>query len=120
MPEKSVPSHDKRDDAKITERERRFLKRLAQKYDHPGCPLVKSIAIFTAMIGAAHAVERTALPGWAAFLLVYLPALGMFGLYRKFGIFKARLMCKLARQAEQTAESDTPPNGTVENVRVGA
>jgi len=82
----------------ITEREKRFLKRVAAKYSRQPNPLYRSLAIFSGLIVAAHLVERTDWPWWVVFPLIYIPAVWMFYNYRRFAIFKTRLMCKLAKQ----------------------
>ena len=81
---------------RLSEKEERLVKRLVAKYSSAGCPLLKSLLIFTLLVSAGHGIEQSGLPGWAAFLLVYLPTLWMFSKYRKFGILKSRLLCKLA------------------------
>ncbi len=84
----------------LSEKEKRLVKRLVQKYSRDGSPLLRSLAIFTAMVLIGHAVEqRPELPGWAAFLIIYVPALWLFSKYRRFSIFKSNLLCKLAAQS---------------------
>jgi hypothetical protein len=77
-------------------RERRFLERVATKFaDDSNKALLRSLLIITALIAAAHLIERSSLPGWAAFAAIYAPALWLFFRYRRMSIFKSRLMRKL-------------------------
>lgn len=90
-------------EVELSNSERKFLKRIAAKYGNPKRkPLLQSLLIFTAMIVVAHFIERTSLPSWISFFLVYIPAVYLFSRYRRFGIFKSRLMRKLAlREAKR-------------------
>lgn len=89
-------------DVELSEPERKFLKRIAAKYGNPKRkPLLQSLLIFTAMIAVAHFIERTSLPSWISFFLVYIPAIYLFSRYRRFGIFKSKLMRKLALREGQ-------------------
>jgi hypothetical protein len=91
-------------DLELNEREQRFVKRVALKYSGGGLkPLLRSLAIFTLLIAAGHAIVRTSLPWWGTFPIVYLPALYLFGRYRKMGTFKMQLLRKLALRSN-------PPN----------
>jgi hypothetical protein len=77
-------------------RERRFLERVVLKFSNDGNkPLLRSLLIITLLIAAGHLIERSNLPAWAAFALIYCPALWLFFRYRKMSIFKSRLMRKL-------------------------
>lgn len=94
----------------LTERERKFLKRITSKFGNPKRhPLMQSLIVFTVLVACGHLIEQAGLPWWAAFLLVYLPALYLFGRYRKFGIFKSTLMCKLALREEANREGRACP-----------
>ncbi len=81
----------------FSEREKKFLTRIVNKYgEQEGRPLLRSLLVITLLIVTAHGIERTALPAWAAFCIVYIPSLWLFSRYRKISIFKSRLMRKLA------------------------
>lgn len=87
----------------LTEPEKRFLKRVVAKYSQQTNPLYRSLAIITVLIVAAHLLERCPmLPWWVVFPMIYIPAIWMFYRYRRFAIFKTRLMCKLARDVIQS------------------
>ena len=99
MPTTEAPAPPAPFDTTLNERERRLAQRLAIKYMRQGSPLLRSLLIFSALVGIGHAIEQAPLPGWAAFLLVYIPAAFLFMQYRRFNIFKSRLLCKLAIMA---------------------
>lgn len=88
----------------FTDAEVRFLNRIVRKYSGDQRPLLRSVLIFSLMIVAAHLLERTPLPWWIVFPLIYLPALWLFSRYRRFAIFKTRLMRKLAIYSELVVE----------------
>jgi hypothetical protein len=100
-------------DLEFTQRERGFLKRIVGKYTQTPNPIVRSVLIFSVLIVLAHGIERSPLPGWAAFVAIYFPALFLFHRYRKFGIFKSRIMRKLALQSnilgENPTKKESPP-----------
>ncbi len=79
----------------LTEKEMKYLERLKRKYPNVGCPVGSSILIFSCLAVVAHAIERSPLPGWMAFVLLYFPTLFGFSYLRRHAIFKFRLMCKL-------------------------
>ncbi len=85
----------------LTEPEKRFLKRIVAKYSQQSNPLYRSLAVISALIVVAHLLERSTLPWWVVFPLIYIPAIWMFSRYRRFAIFKTRLMVKLARRLEE-------------------
>jgi len=85
----------------LTERERKFLKRLTAKFGNPGRhPFLQSCLVFTVLVLAGHLIERSSLPWWAALAVVYVPAMYLLGRYRRFSIFKSKLMCKLAMREQ--------------------
>lgn len=96
MPPTETPAPPAPFDTTLNDRERRLAQRLAIKYMRQGSPLLRSLLIFSALVGIGHAIEQAPLPGWAAFLLVYIPAVFLFLQYRRFNIFKSRLLCKLS------------------------
>jgi len=63
--------------------------------------LVRSLAIFTAMIVAAHLIEIFVSSHWLALLIIYPPAVWMFYRYRKFNIFRSCLISKIAARLAQ-------------------
>lgn len=99
MPPTDAPAPPAPFDTTLNDRERRLAQRLAIKYLRQGSPLLRSLLIFSALVGVGHAIEQAPLPGWATFLLVYIPAIFLFMQYRRFNIFKSRLLCKLAIMA---------------------
>jgi hypothetical protein len=82
----------------LTDPEKRFLKRVAAKYTRKQDPIYRSLAVISAAILAAHLIERSNLPWWIALPLIYCPAIWLFYRYRRFAIFKTRLMCKMVRK----------------------
>ena len=102
------PVETKADDLALTERERKFLKRMTSKYGNASRhPLLQSLLVSTTLVILGHLIERADLPWWGALMLVYIPALYLFSRYRRFGIFKSRLMCKLALREETDRERRT-------------
>ncbi|HLX59854.1 MAG TPA: hypothetical protein VKX17_01110 [Planctomycetota bacterium] len=85
--------------------EKKFLKRIVAKFGSTRRkPLLQSLIVITALVTAAHLIERSGLPWWAAFALIYAPTIYLFSRYRRFGIFKSKLMRKLALREEAFAE----------------
>lgn len=114
MPPTEAPAPPAPSDTTLNDRERRLAQRLAIKYMRQGSPLLRSLLLFSALVGIGHAIEQAPLPGWAAFLLVYLPAVFLFMQYRRFSIFKSRLLYKLAIMAgvvELSADGQPPASG---------
>lgn len=99
MPPTDAPALPAPFDTTLNDRERRLAQRLAIKYMREGSPLLRSLLIFSVLVGIGHAIEQAPLPGWATFLLVYIPAIFLFTRYRRFSIFKSRLLCKLSVMA---------------------
>jgi hypothetical protein len=109
---KALPMAEAPDDSKpeLTERERKFLTRITNKYQDEGPrALIKSLLIFSAIITAGHLIERSPLPWWGAFLAVYCPAIFLFSRYRRFNIFKSRLLRKLFLIEQAGRSAPTTP-----------
>lgn len=85
----------------LSEREKGFLRRVVGKYGKDDAAILrKSVIVITILIVAAHAVERSGLPGWIAFLVVYVPSIIMYTQFRRFEIFKTRILVNLAREVD--------------------
>ena len=94
----NLHSGDGAEHDELTDPEKRFLKRIVLKYSRKQNPIYRSLAVISVAILAAHLVERSSLPWWIALPLVYIPAIWLFYRYRKFAIFKTKIMCKMARE----------------------
>lgn len=98
----------------LTPRERQFLKMLLRKYQKDDSRiLLRSLVVITGLVTAAHLLERTSLPSWLVFVLIYIPTVFMFTRYRKFEVFKMRILVNLAKEAgiDQDAPSTGHPGG---------
>ncbi len=95
----------------LTEPEKRFLKRVVEKYSRQKNPITRSLVVISLAILIVHLLERSPLPWWIVLPIVYMSSIWLFYQYRRFAIFKTRLMCKMARQlgvtesGEERAES---------------
>lgn len=94
----------------VLECERRYLERLSRKSGNLGCPLLRSLLVLTLMAMAVHAVEQSGLPGWLSFTILYLPVLALLGHFRRRGVFKLRLMLKLAVRCGLVGQAGSKPD----------
>jgi hypothetical protein len=94
-----VDSHEKASTSGLSERESRFLTRLAQKYEtDENAGQVRSYLIAAAVILSLFALARW-LPWWEAAAIGVL-SLGMtlFHQYKRFTRFKTRILVKMWRE----------------------
>src|ERR1044071_6506222 len=99
----------------LTPRERGFVYRIITKYkagQHHTSDLYRSLAIFLAMLVAAHVIERLIPNWWLPLLLIVPPALFMFSRYRKFSIFRSCVMSKVAARLAQYEDIQPPKGGS--------
>src|SRR5689334_16942518 len=91
----------------LSPRERGFVCSIMRKYragQKTDRHLYKSLAIFFAMVLAAHLIERLipsspANLSWWLPLLIVLPLAGfLFSRYRKFSIFRSSVLSKVAQR----------------------
>lgn len=102
----------------LSARERGFVWRILRKYpagQHRDTDLVRSLAIFCAMIAAGHLIERlvpAAYAAWLPLVIILPPALFMFSRYRRFSIFRSCVLSKVAgRLAQHEDIAPTPGAG---------
>lgn len=87
------------DGSLLSEREERFLARLAEKYqEDESAGRTRSFLIAAAVVLALFALARW-LPWWpAALLAVEAIGLYLFHQYKRFGFFKTRILIKLWKE----------------------
>ncbi len=87
----------------LTEREKRFLGRIAGKYAREGASrqaLIRSMVIFAVILTVFHFVEYLLPWKWLAYLIVMAVGLTLFYQYRRFSVFTSRIMGKMYRILE--------------------
>ncbi len=95
-PEKDPPG--------LAEREKAFLSRLAEKYETgESAGLARSYLIAAAGILALFAIARWLPWWWAALIAVEAAGLMMFRQYKRFALFKTRILGKLWRERGEAA-----------------
>jgi len=93
----------------LAEHEKRFLGRIAQKYEKDErAGQVRSYLIAAAVILAFFALVRLLPWWWAALLAAEGAGLAMFHQYKRFSRFKTRILLKLWREREKTAPASPP------------
>lgn len=93
----------------LAEHERRFLGRIAQKYEKDEqAGLVRSYLIAAAAILALFALIRLLPWWWAALLAAEAAGLCVFHQYKRFTRFKTRILLKLWRAQEKAAPAPQP------------
>ncbi|MFP6888453.1 MAG: hypothetical protein VCF07_01655 [Nitrospinota bacterium] len=87
----------------LSEREKGFLSRLAQKYETgESAGIVRSYLIAGLGVLALFALARWTPQWWAALIVVEAAAPALFRQYKRFGSFKTHILVKLWR--ERTGE----------------
>lgn len=95
----------------LAEHERRFLGRIAQKYEKDeSAGQVRSYLIAAAVVLAFFALIRLLPWWWAALLAAEGAGLYMFHQYKRFTRFKTRILLKLWRERGETAPTGAPPS----------
>ncbi len=85
--------------------EKRFLARLAKKYEKDTrAGWWRGYLIAGACILALYALVRWTPLGWLALIAAQAAGLLLFSRYRKFARFKNRILIKMWREREKTAE----------------
>jgi hypothetical protein len=88
----------------LAEREKTFLSRLAQKYEtEESAGLVRSYFIAAGVILALFAVAHCLPWWWATLIVVETADLMMFRQYKRFALFKTRILVKLWRERGEAA-----------------
>lgn len=99
------------DGGELMEHEKRFLARIAQKYEKDEkAGQVRSYLIAAAVILAFFALAKFLPWWWAALIAMEAGGLYMFHQYKRFTRFKTRILLKLWRAQEKAAPS-SPPAG---------
>ena len=89
--------------------EKRFLARLAKKHrKDPRAGWRRSYLIAGACILALFALARWTPWWWAALLIAWAAGLAAFSRHWKFARFKNRILIKMWREREKTAEDAAP------------
>ena len=87
---------------RLNEREKRFLARLAEKYEESeDAGQVRSYAIAAAVAIALFALARWLPWWWAAGIVVLALGLYLFHQYKRFTRFKTRILIKLWRERSE-------------------
>ncbi|MEK6709386.1 MAG: hypothetical protein AABZ64_02285 [Nitrospinota bacterium] len=93
----------------LAEHEKRFLARIAQKYEKDErAGQARSYLIAAAVILAFFALIRLLPWWWAALLAAEGAGLCLFHQYKRFTRFKTRILLKLWREREKAAPSSPP------------
>lgn len=93
----------------LAEHEKRFLGRIAQKYEKDErAGQVRSYLIAAAVILAFFALARWVPWWWASLLAAEGAGLYMFHQYKRFSRFKTRILLKLWREREKAAPASPP------------
>lgn len=98
-----MDSNDKVSSSGLSEREKRFLARLAKKYENDeNAEQVRSYLIAAVVILALFALARW-LPWWeAAAIGVLVLGMILFHQYKRFTRFKTRILVKMWQEREVT------------------